>query len=80
MRNAFHHAAVAHERVGEVVNNVMTGTVELRRQRLLSNRHTHCVSNTLTQWAGGGFYASGVTHFRVTEFWSAVGGSFSALQ
>ena len=68
VRNAFHHAAVAHERVGEVVYDVVTRTVELRRQRLLSNRHTHSVSNTLTQRAGGGFYASGVTHFRVT--WS----------
>ncbi|MNC08057.1 hypothetical protein D3C75_556280 [compost metagenome] len=66
VRNAFHHAAIAHERIGEVVNNVMTRTVELRRQRLLSNRHTHCVGNTLTQRAGGGFNACGVTHFRVT--------------
>ena len=68
MRNAFHHAAIAHERVGEVVNDVVARTVELRRQGLLSNRHTHSVCNTLTQRAGGGFYASGVAHFRVT--WS----------
>ena len=66
MRNAFHHAAVAHECVGEVVNNVMTWTVELRGQGFLGNRHTHRVSNTLTQRAGGGFYTCGVTHFRVT--------------
>ena len=68
VRNAFHHAAIAHERIGEVVNDVVTRTVELRRQGLLSNRHTHSVCNTLTQRAGGGFYASGVAHFRVT--WS----------
>jgi molybdopterin/thiamine biosynthesis adenylyltransferase len=34
----------------------------------LKNFRTHSVSNALTQRAGGGFYASGVAHFRVT--WS----------
>lgn len=66
MRNAFHHAAIAHECIGEVVHDVVTRTVELCCQSLLGNRHTHGVSNTLTQRAGGGFYTSGVTHFRVT--------------
>ncbi len=32
MRNAFHHAAVAHEGVGEVVDDVVSRTVELRRR------------------------------------------------
>ncbi len=68
MRNAFHHAAVAHERVGEVVNDVVARTVELCSQGLLSNRHTHRVRNALTQWASRGFNTRGVTHFRVT--WS----------
>ncbi len=31
--DAFHHAAVAHEGVGVVVDNVVTRTVKLRRQR-----------------------------------------------
>ncbi|MNP05673.1 hypothetical protein D3C76_976280 [compost metagenome] len=67
VRDTFHHAAVAEECIGEVVNNVVTRTVELRRQRLLSNRHAHCVSNTLTQRTGSGFNTCGVTHFRVTR-------------
>ncbi|MNS83220.1 hypothetical protein D3C72_1170010 [compost metagenome] len=68
VRNAFHHTAVAHEGVGEVVNDVVAWTVELCRQRFLCNRHTDRVRNTLTQRTGSGLNASGVTHFRVT--WS----------
>ena len=68
VRNAFHHAAVAQERIGEVVNDVVARTVELCRQGLLSNRHTHGIRNALTQRTGSGFNASGVAHFRVT--WS----------
>ena len=67
MRDTFHHAAVAHESIGEVVNDVVTWTVKLRRQRFFCNRHTDCVGNTLTQRTGGGFHTSGVTHFRVTR-------------
>ncbi len=33
VRDAFHHAAVAHEGVGVVVDDVVARTVELRRQR-----------------------------------------------
>ncbi|VUT15011.1 hypothetical protein SB6421_01251 [Klebsiella huaxiensis] len=65
--DTFHHAAVAHEGVGEVVNNVVTRTVELRRQRFLRNRHTHRIGNTLPQWPGGGFDTRGVTHFRMAR-------------
>lgn len=47
--DAFHHAAVTHEGVGVVVDNVVARTVKLRRQRFFCNRHTDCVGNTLTQ-------------------------------
>ena len=67
MGDAFHHAAVAHEGVGVVVDDVVARTVKLRRQRFFCNRHTDCVGNTLTQRTGGGFYTCGVTHFRVTR-------------
>ncbi|SAQ13517.1 Uncharacterised protein [Raoultella ornithinolytica] len=67
VRDPFHHAAVAHEGVGEVVNDIVARTVELRGQRFFRDSHAHGVSNTLTQRAGGGFYASGVAHFRVAR-------------
>ncbi len=67
MRDAFHHAAVAHKGVGEVVNNVVARTVKLRRKGLLSNRHTHSIGNTLAQRTGRGFHTGGVTHFRVAR-------------
>ena len=67
VRDTFHHAAVAHESIGEVVNDVVTRTVKLRRQRFFSDSHTHCIRNALTQRTGRGFNTRGVTHFRVTR-------------
>ncbi|MNI76978.1 hypothetical protein D3C73_1332420 [compost metagenome] len=67
VRDTFHHAAVAHEGVGEVVNNVVTWTVKLRRQRFFSDSHTHRVSDALTQRTGSRFHTRGITHFRVTR-------------
>ncbi|VTN11031.1 Uncharacterised protein [Raoultella terrigena] len=67
VRNAFHHAAVAHERVGEVVNDIVARTVELRRQGFFSNRHPDRVGNPLAQRAGGGFNAGGIANFRVAR-------------
>ncbi len=67
VRNAFHHAAVAHKDVGEVVNDIVARTIKLRRQSFLGNRHPDGVGNTLTQRASSGFNASGVAHFRVTR-------------
>lgn len=66
MRNAFHHAAVAREGVGEVVNDVVAGRLNCAAG-LLCNRHTYGVSDALTQRTGSGFNASGVAHFRVTQ-------------
>ena len=67
VRDTFHHAAVAHERVGEVVNNVVARAVELRRQSFLRDGHTNRIRNTLPQRTGGGFHARGVADFRVTR-------------
>ena len=66
MRDAFHHAAVAHEGVGEVVDDVVARTVELRRRGLLGDSHPDRVSDT-AQRTGGGFHACGVADFRVTR-------------
>ncbi|VGQ05312.1 hypothetical protein SB6094_03719 [Klebsiella quasivariicola] len=67
VRNAFHHAAVAHKGVGVVVNDVVARTVKLRRQGFLGDSHPDRVSDTLTQRTGGGFHARGVADFRVTR-------------
>ncbi|SXE21908.1 Uncharacterised protein [Klebsiella variicola] len=67
VRDAFHHAAVAHEGVGEVVDDVVARTVELRRQGFLGDSHPDRVSDTLAQRTGGGFHARGVADFRVTR-------------
>jgi len=65
--NAFHHAAITHEYIGVVVDDVMAWAVELCSQGLLGDGETDCVGKTLTQRAGGGFNASGVAHFRVAR-------------
>ena len=67
MGDAFHHAAVAEEHVGVVVDNLVTFTVELRSQHLLGDRHAHGIGNALPQRAGGGFNARGVAVFRVAR-------------
>ncbi|SYD71601.1 Uncharacterised protein [Klebsiella pneumoniae] len=67
VRNAFHHAAVAHEGVGVVVDDIVSRTVELRRQGFLGDSHPDRVSDTLAQRTGGGFHACGVADFRVTR-------------
>ena len=67
VRDTFHHAAIAHESVGEVINDVVAWTVKLRRQCFFSDSHTNRVSDTLTQRTGSGFHTRGITHFRVTR-------------
>jgi hypothetical protein len=73
--NAFHHAAIAQEHVGVVVDDVVAGTVELRAQHFFGQRETHGW-RALAQRAGGGFDARGVAEFRVTRGGCAAGGSF----
>ena len=55
--DAFHEAAVAEERVGVVVNNLVTWAVELRSQGLFGNGETNGVGDPLPKRAGGGFNA-----------------------
>src|SRR5690606_32241861 len=63
--DAFHQAAVAQERIGVVVHNVVARAVELRRQGFLGQRETNGVGNALPQRAGSGFDTRCVTVFRV---------------
>ena len=72
--DAFHQAAVAQERIGVVVHNVVARAVELRR-RSLGQRETNGVGNALPQRAGRGFNTRCVTVFRVPGVWSAAAGS-----
>ena len=65
MRHAFHHAAIAHEDVGVVVNDVQAVFIEFGSQDFFGQSHAHCVGNTLSQRAGRGFHAVGVTVFGV---------------
>ena len=71
MADAFHHATVAQEGIGEVVHDVETLAalflVELGGQQFLGQCHAHRIGNALPQRAGGGFHAGGDAHFRVTR-------------
>ncbi|CAI1167777.1 Uncharacterised protein [Serratia liquefaciens] len=67
VRDAFHHAAVAHKGVGVVVDHVMARAVELRGQGAFGNGEADGVGDALAQWAGGGFHAWGVAVFRVAR-------------
>ncbi len=68
VRDAFHHAAVAHKHIGVVIDDIVAWTVELRRQRALGDGEADRVGDALAQRAGSGFHAWGVAVFRVT--WS----------
>ena len=65
--NAFHHAAITHENVGVVVDNVMAWTVELRAHDFFGQGEAHSVGQTLTQRASSGFNARRVAQLRVAR-------------
>ncbi len=65
MRDAFHQATIAEEYIGVVINHVMAGAVEMRRQHFLGQRKTHRVGQTLAQRAGGGLHSGGFACFRM---------------
>jgi hypothetical protein len=67
--DAFHQATVAHEGVGEVIDDAVLHAVflavELLRQQLFSQCHAHRVGQTLAQRTGGGFHTGRHAHFGV---------------
>ena len=65
MRYAFHQAAVAHEDVGVVIDDVQTVFIKFGGKDFFRQCHTHSVGNALSQRAGGGFHAVGVAVFGV---------------
>ncbi|SSJ94082.1 Uncharacterised protein [Klebsiella pneumoniae] len=50
-----------------MVDDIVSRTVELRRQGFLGDSHPDRVSDTLAQRTGGGFHARGVADFRVAR-------------
>ena len=63
MRDPLHHAAVTHEYIGVVINDVQTRTVEFGGQHLFRNGHAHRVGHTLPQRTGGGLHSRRTTVF-----------------
>ncbi|CAI1164975.1 Uncharacterised protein [Serratia entomophila] len=67
VRDAFHHAAVAHEGVGVVVDDVVAGAVELGAEGAFGDGEADGVGDALAERAGGGFNAGGIAVFRVAR-------------
>jgi 6,7-dimethyl-8-ribityllumazine synthase len=53
VRDAFHHAAVAEQRVRAVVDERVAGLVEARRERALRQRHADGIRRALAERPGG---------------------------
>ena len=53
VRDAFHHAAVAHEDVGVVIDDRVVGAVELGGEQALGERHADRVRDALAEGPGG---------------------------
>ena len=54
-RNALHQVAVADDCIDAVVDHGVIRPVVSGREEFLCNRHSHAVSESLTQWARCGF-------------------------
>ena len=66
MADAFHHAAVAQEAVGAVVDDVKAFAVEFGREHLFGKRHADGIGDALPERTGGGLHARGHAHFGMT--------------
>ena len=72
VRDAFHHAAVAQDAIGVVVDHREAFPVEMRGQVFFRHGEAHGVGNALAERAGGGFHADGVLIFRMARRLGAV--------
>ncbi len=66
MADAFHQAAITHEYIGVVVDDLVPVAVELRRHDFLGQGEAHGIRQPLPQRPGGGLDACGVAELRVT--------------
>ena len=64
-RDAFHHVAVAAERINVVVEHLEAGLIEVLRQPTLGDRHADAHSTALTQGPGRRLDARGAMIFGV---------------
>jgi len=64
VRDAFHHATVAHEDPGTMVDDLVAGLVEFVSQQLFRHRHTDGIGDALTQRAGSGLNAKRCSRIR----------------
>ena len=67
MGDAFHHAAIAEEGVGVVVDDLVAIAVELGGHDLFRQGEAHGVGDALAQGTGGGLDARGVAVFGVAR-------------
>ena len=65
VRDAFHQAAIAEEHPGVVIDHVMAGAIEMRRQHLFGQREADRVGQALAERAGGGFHSRRLAGFRM---------------
>ena len=67
MRHAFHEAAIAHKRVGVVINDGVTIAIEFGSQQFFVDGHAHGIGDPLAEWTCGRFNPGGVAILRVTR-------------
>ena len=67
MRDALHHAAVADEHIGMMIDDGVAGPIEGGRERALRQRHAHRIGEALAERAGGGLDAEVHLALRVTR-------------
>ena len=67
MGYSLHQASVAEKHPGPVIDDFMSGAVELRAQGPFRNRHAHRVGQALAQGAGGGLHSGRVAVFGVSR-------------
>ena len=56
VRYPLHETAVADHDIGAMIDDSVTVAVEFRREKLLRQRHSHRVGESLSEWAGRRFH------------------------
>ena len=56
-RHAFHQIAVADQRISVMIDDLVAGTIEARREMVFRDRHANGISESLAERAGGRFHA-----------------------
>src|SRR6185503_2616047 len=67
VRDPFHHAAVAAQRVNVIIEQLEARAIEVACEPALADRHTDTRRDTLPQWPGGGLDTGGPAVFGVAR-------------